>query len=219
MAEHSREPKKFLVLTWHRFLDMSIELAEKIVSSGKLPDTIVAVLRGGYFIAKILADYLGIDSIATIEVKFYKGIGERAERPIVVKPITEDMRDRDALIVDDVADSGRTLQVVADIARLHGARTVYTAALFYKPWSIIIPDYYVEETDKWIVFPWEVGETLRELSKEYGSLSRAATEIGIEEEFGKERIDRLIRIIEKSDKLKEAKLNKPMSRSHTTAPR
>ncbi len=215
----SREPRGFLVLTWNRFLDMSIELAERIVESGRLPDTIVAVLRGGYFIAKILADYLGIESIATIEVKFYKGIGERAERPIVVKPITIDLRGMDVLIVDDVADSGRTLQVVTDIARLHGARTVYTAALFYKPWSIIIPDYYVEETDKWIVFPWEVGETLRELSSEYGSLEGAAQAIGIEREFGRERMKRLVRVIERSDELKKAKLNKPMSRSHTSAPR
>ncbi len=208
-----------MILTWHRFLDMSIELAEKIVSSRKLPDTVIAVLRGGYFIAKILADYLGLESIATIEVKFYKGVGERAERPIVVKPITVDIKGRDVLIVDDVADTGRTLQVVADIARLHGARTVYTAALFYKPWSITIPDYYVDETDKWIVFPWEVGETLRELSREYGSLIEAAKAIGIDREFGEERISRLIKIIETSDELKKTKLNKPMNPSDKPVPR
>ncbi len=198
------------MLSWSKFLDMSIELSMKIVESRELPDVIVAVLRGGYFVAKLVADYLGIDTIATIEVKFYRGIGERAERPIVVKPLTIDIRGRDVLIVDDVADSGRTLQVVSDIARLHGARTVHTAALFYKPWSIIIPDYYVEETDRWIIFPWEIGETLRELREKYGGLQEAARSVGIENELGRERVEKLIRIIESSDRMKRAKINKPI---------
>jgi len=210
MSSPEREVRGFLVLSWTKFLDMSIELAKKIVERDDIPDVVIAVLRGGYFVAKLVADYLGIETIATIEVKFYRGIGERAERPIVVKPLTIDIRGRDVLIVDDVADSGRTLQVVSDIARLHGARTVHTAALFYKPWSIIIPDYYVEETDKWIVFPWEVGETLRELRERYGGLEEAAKSVGIEEEFGEERVRKLVEIIESSDRRKRAKVNKPI---------
>jgi len=193
---------QFLVLDWGEFVRMSIELAHKITASGVVPHVILAILRGGYFIAKLLSDYLGIENLATIEIKFYKGIGERAERPVVVQPITMDLRDRVVMVVDDVADSGRTLQVAADMARLRGAKEVYTAALFYKPWSIIMPDFFVSKTDKWIVFPWEIGETLRELRREYGDLREAAKHLGIDRVFGEDYTNKLIEIIESSDALR-----------------
>jgi len=39
-----------------------------------------------------------------------------------------------------------------------GARAVMLASIFLKPWSRVRPNYFVEETDEWIVFPWELGE-------------------------------------------------------------
>ena len=52
------------------------------------------------------------------------------------------------LIVDDIADTGITLQQFQHFG-------VATATLFYKKRSIVKPTFYVEETDRWIVFPWE----------------------------------------------------------------
>ena len=79
---------------------------------------------------------------------------------------------RDSLLVDDVSDSGRTLQVAIDLARLYGAREVRTATLYIKKKTMLVPDYFVEEVDRWIVFPWEYGEVIRELAlKRYGDLS------------------------------------------------
>ena len=55
-----------------------------------------------------------------------------------------------ALIVDDIADTGKTLD---------GFQMLFpTATLFYKPRSIIKPTFYVEETEDWIVYPWELLE-------------------------------------------------------------
>lgn len=39
--------------------------------------------------------------------------------------------------------------------------------LYYKPWSIVKPDYYSREISNWIVFPWEIKETLRKLVAKY----------------------------------------------------
>jgi len=53
------------------------------------------------------------------------------------------------LIVDDIAHTGRTLA--------RGSNLYLTATLFYRPESIVKPDFYLEEATKWIVFPWETG--------------------------------------------------------------
>ncbi|MCI4436611.1 MAG: phosphoribosyltransferase [Ignisphaera sp.] len=187
----------FLVLTWNDIAELSLELAEKVIDSGYRPDVAVAVLRGGYIVAKLLCDYLGVDSIATVEVKFYKGVGEKAERPVVITPITHDLRGKKVLIVDDVSDSGRTLQVVIDLARLHGAKEVRSATLYLKPWSITIPDYYVRETKSWIVFPWEIGEVLKELAKKFGGYENAVNMLKLEEYYNKKFIERVISIAKK----------------------
>jgi hypoxanthine phosphoribosyltransferase len=49
----------------------------------------------------------------------------------------------------------------------NGATEVRIATVYYKPWSIIKPDYYEKETSCWIVFPWEIKETIRKIAKRY----------------------------------------------------
>ena len=153
---------KFLPVSWDEVHKLSLMLAKKIVEGGYIPDVIIGVLRGGFIVARIVSDVLGIDDLGVVEVKFYKSIGERAERPIVTQPLVLEVRDKEVLIIDDVVDSGRTLEIVSQQVRLRGARRVKSAALFVKPKSIINPDYYIVKTDKWILFPWEICEVLRE---------------------------------------------------------
>ncbi len=206
---------EFLILDWNTFAKLSLELAKKIADDGRSFDVVLAILRGGYIVAKLVADALGIDAIATVEIKFYKGIGETRERPIVVQPITMDIRDRRVLVVDDVADSGRTLQVATDLAMLRGAREVATATLFYKPWSIIIPDYYAAKTDKWIVFPWEYAETLTELSTRFGSFEKALEALKLDKYIDRETLELLTAML----RAYRLKAYKSQSTEETTAPR
>jgi hypoxanthine phosphoribosyltransferase len=153
----------FLILTWKKIHEASLKLASEIARERLEIDLIVGILRGGYIIARILGDMLGTENIGVVEVKFYKGIEERAERPIITQPLTADVKGKNVLVVDDVVDSGRTLEIVTEQVRLRGARSVRTAVLFYKPKSIIRPDFFAQETSEWVVFPWELCEFIREL--------------------------------------------------------
>ena len=65
-------------------------------------------------------------------------------------------KDGMVLIVDDVADSGQTLDVVSRGIKKHGEE-VETLTLMYKPQSKHTPTFYVREVpdDVWIIFPWE----------------------------------------------------------------
>ncbi|MCP8322292.1 MAG: phosphoribosyltransferase, partial [archaeon] len=46
-----------------------------------------------------------------------------------------------------------------------GVKEVRLCTLHYKPWSVVKPEYFVEETEAWIIYPWEVKETLTNLFK------------------------------------------------------
>lgn len=66
---------------------------------------------------------------------------------------------KNILIVDDLVDSGTTMyNEVLCCSKIY--ENVKTAVLFKKPWSIFDPDFYVFETDKWIVFPYENPEEI-----------------------------------------------------------
>lgn len=176
MSEESRDDK-FLTLDWAAIEQGAMVIAEKILESGFFPQVIVGVLRGGWVPARLLSDFLSISNIGAIEIKFYKGIEEKSERPVIVQPLVADVKDKNVLVVDDVADSGKSLQVALSAINLHGPKTIKTAALYVKPWSVLVPDYYYATTDKWIVFPWEKRETIQSLIEaEYKILSRASVD-------------------------------------------
>jgi hypoxanthine phosphoribosyltransferase len=67
--------------------------------------------------------------------------------------------------VDEVADTGKSLKLVIKHIFERGAKEVRIAAVYYKPWSVVKPDFYDRETSCWVVFPWEVKETIRKLIK------------------------------------------------------
>jgi len=73
------------------------------------------------------------------------------------------------LVVDDVADTGRSLKLVKEHVVQGGARVVKVATLFQKPWSALKPDYFEKETENWVVFPWDLKETVRGVFENRGN--------------------------------------------------
>ena len=55
--------------------------------------------------------------------------------------------------------------MIRDYLRREGAKEIKILTLYTKPWSMIKPNFYCKETSDWIVFPWEIKETLRKLRK------------------------------------------------------
>ena len=162
---------------WGDVFSLSLNLAKSIAESGYVPDIVVGILRGGYIVGRIISDALA-RPIAAVEVKFYKGIGSRGTKPIITQPIMADMAGKKVLIVDDVVESGRTLEVVTELCSIRGASGVRTAALYVKPWAMMNPDYYAAKVEEWVVFPWEVGETIRELRREGEPFTTAMKRLG-----------------------------------------
>jgi len=143
------------VLTWETFGVAARELAQMVVDSGFEPEVVVAVARGGLLPGGAVAYALGTKGVGTLNVEFYTDIGQTLADPRVLPPLmdTSELPGHRVLVVDDVADSGRTLKLVMEMLAAQGAEA-RSAVLYSKPRSIIRPDYSWMDTDKWITFPW-----------------------------------------------------------------
>ncbi len=143
------------VFTWEDFGASSRELAKQIADSGWIPDVIIAVARGGLIPAGAISYALGTKVCGSLNVEFYSDIAETLPEPVVLPPLldTSALRDKKVLVADDVADSGKTLELTVAILRDTGAE-VRTACLYAKPTTVFEPDYVLRHTSKWIAFPW-----------------------------------------------------------------
>ncbi len=135
-------------------------IAEKIVESKYEPELIVAILRGGVVLARLLSDLLGIREIKVMRVVHYDAL-ESKKVAEIVEPINCRLDGMKVLLVDDVADTGESLIVARDHLLERGASEVKIATMHYKPWSKLKPDYYSEETEAWVVYFWEYAETVK----------------------------------------------------------
>jgi hypoxanthine phosphoribosyltransferase len=167
-----------IYLTASGLLQDSIRLAAKIHRSGFVPDFIVGIWRGGTPVGIAIQEYfefVGIDTDhIAVRTSAYVGIGERA-KTIRVHGLHYLIEEADAgdalLVVDDVFDSGHSIEALlgeltAKMRRNMPAQ-VRIATPWYKPGNnrtSLKPDYWLHETDRWIVFPHElVGLTLAEI--------------------------------------------------------
>ena len=143
------------VLTWDGLGSATRELAQTVVDSGFRPNIIIAIARGGMIPAGALTYALGVKLTDAINVEFYTDVAQTLPDPILLAPLldTDSIRDQKLLVVDDVADSGRTLALVIKLLRGFGAE-VRSAVLYAKSSTVISPDYVWKRTDEWIVFPW-----------------------------------------------------------------
>ena len=157
MAYHadSSDLQQKEILTWEGFGVASRELAQTIADDGYEPEIIIAVARGGLVAAGALSYALGVKLSDANNVEFYTDVHTTLPDPILLEPMLDvaSISGRKLLVVDDVADSGRTMKLVLEILREQGAE-VRSAVLYEKSVSVVKPDYTWRHTDEWIVFPW-----------------------------------------------------------------
>jgi len=156
---------EFEVVSWDYAYQLLIELAEKVRRSNYKPDLIVGISRGGWPPARVISDLLENPNIANIKAEFYLDLGRTSEEPVITQTISAPINGKKVLLVDDVADTGKTLKLVHDKLIEDGAEDVKVATLYYKPWSVFRPDFYMVETSVWVVFPWERYETIKKLGR------------------------------------------------------
>jgi xanthine phosphoribosyltransferase len=134
-------------ISWEEFEKDIKALADSIPY--KASTKILAVTRGGLVPAYFLARYLSVKLIRTLCITSYNKDNEQKDLK-VIPASTEVSKRYNWLIVDDLIDTGKTLEL---------AKKYYPnskiAVLYKKPHSPDLVDYCVKEKDGWVCFPWE----------------------------------------------------------------
>lgn len=160
------EKLTFTAPSWDYIEDLGFQLFVKIRESGFKPDLMAGISRGGLVPARILSDlYLAEKvkvTLAIMQVGFYSGIDKTQKDPIIYQDLPGHIYGKKVLLIDDVADSGVSLEFALQYLQMKKPQEIVIGTLYYKPWSTLKPDYYVEETSSWIVFPHERFEFMNE---------------------------------------------------------
>jgi hypoxanthine phosphoribosyltransferase len=162
-------PEDALRETWDSVYDKSVALAQTIEKhcrgTGEAFDALVVVPRGSYYPANIVSRELGFgapDLLHACIGTYAKGTTRRTgEFELGQMPSDDQVRGKNLLIIEEVCDKGHTLQFLTDRLKGQGANLIRTGVLHYKPGQSetgFKPDWYMGETNEWIVYPWEPNE-------------------------------------------------------------
>lgn len=150
------------MVTWDEIVSLSTKLAEKIKADEYNVNVIVAIARGGLVPARLVADVLGVFDILSIKIEHWIETASHTPEAKVKYPFKVDLSDKNVLIIDDITDTGDSIELARKYVMENFRPTeVKTATLQYiKPAAKIIPDYYAEEIVSWawFMYPWNYWE-------------------------------------------------------------
>ena len=160
----------YIAPTWEEVADLCFDVAKKINESNGNFDELVTLAKGGWPMACSLVDLLDIKHVSSLGIKFYTGIGERMDTPEIYQELPGSLEGKDVLLFDDISDSGKSLEYALGYLKRLKAKSVTTVTLFFKPNSGVEPDYWIHQTNAWIILPFEVRETVTNLKKKWSKL-------------------------------------------------
>lgn len=170
---------EFYKVSWQQYEKDCLRLAKKL--EGIQIDKIIAISRGGLVVARILSDLLA-KPISHITIEAYKNLKQKKSVTITEVPSTN-FNNQSILIVDEIADSGRTLQRALSYFKNFQVNKITTLALYIKSKTKPLPDFWAKKIDAWVIFPYEVRETHEALAKLYKSdekTKKKMLEVGFE---------------------------------------
>lgn len=145
--------------TYHRLIERLIVL---VYQSGLQFDQILCLARGGLRVGDVFSRVFGLP-LAILVTSSYRENQGHTQGELEIAPfisMTQGTLKGRVLVVDDLVDSGNTLQGVCQhlLRTYPSIEAVNTAVIWYKTCSSIQPDFYVEKltTNPWIHQPFEV---------------------------------------------------------------
>jgi len=143
-------------------------LAEEVRSASAVPETIVALTRGGWVPSRLLSDRLGVKRIVSLRAQHWGVTATPDGKAKLTEGLSGRVDGEKVLVVDDITDTGESLALaVAHVAEQHPAR-LESAACLHIAHSKFVPTYFAEEIPRagwvWVVFPWNYWEDLAALS-------------------------------------------------------
>lgn len=147
-------------------------------AKGRVPETIVALTRGGWVPARLLADRLGIQRLVSIRLQHWGVTAQPSGKAELTEGLSGPVQQQNVLVVDDITDTGESLALATQAVRDAGASRVESAAFLHIGHSKFVPDYFAEEIHRdawvWVVFPWNYWEDVDHLVRQARSEGKNA---------------------------------------------
>ncbi|MFU8866799.1 phosphoribosyltransferase [Natronococcus sp.] len=197
------------ITNWDYIYSLCRDVSEEVRRDDFEPDVIVALARGGWFAGRCICDFLGMDDLTSLKMEHYVGTAEKSGEPTVRYPMPEgSVEGKDVLIIDDIADTGGSIERAHEYVDERNAGEVRTATLQLLQTSEYEPDYIGERLEEWtwVVYPWNFIEDMVDLIS--GAMERADQETFTVEEIRHylseyHGIDRMEMEIAQPDRLQE----------------
>lgn len=158
---------KARIVTWNEIETWCENINEKMLNDFK-PEVIIGMSRGGLVPARIIADMLVLKELYAIKTEHW-GLTATSDGKASLKyGLNASIEGKKVLIVDDITDTGQSMQLAHDYAAEQKPAELKTATLLHIGHSTFEPDYYSDFVDDsqwtWFIFPWNVYEDVSNLS-------------------------------------------------------
>lgn len=149
------------VMDWNYFYKLARKVADQINSSGYKPDIIVGLARGGWVLARVLCDFVGVKDLVSLKVEHW-GITATPDGTAKLKhPLNVDVTGKKLLVVDDITDTGESMKVTLKYLKTLNPAEIRTASLQHLTCAKFKADYVGETLPwRWVIFPWNFTEDM-----------------------------------------------------------
>ena len=158
-----------LVVDWDYAYNLCRDVSERIKAAGFMPEVIIGVARGGWYLARVLCDFFMVKDLFSLKMEHW-GVTATVTGAAELKfgldsEAQKKLRGRRVLIADDVTDTGDSIKFALEYVRAFEPSDVKTATMHHKASSSFMPDFYGEFMTewRWIIYPWSVHEDMMEL--------------------------------------------------------
>lgn len=161
-------PEEFncTITNWEYIYGLCRAVSTEVKRSEFEPDVIVALARGGWFAGRCICDFLGLDDLTSLKMEHYVGTAQKSGDPQIRYPMPEgSVQGKDVLIIDDIADTGGSIERAQEYVTDREANEVHTATLQLLQTSEFEPDFVGERLEEWtwVVYPWNFIEDMIDL--------------------------------------------------------
>ncbi|VEH37596.1 xanthine-guanine phosphoribosyltransferase [Legionella sainthelensi] len=138
----------------------SYKLALLIMRSPYIFDTVIAIARGGFPIARFICDFLNIHHLGSVQIRHYTAGATELEQMHIIAPVNTQVEGKKILLLDDVNDTGKTLITAHDYIQTMHPTLLKTAVIHEKPNTLFQVDFVAEKITewKWLIYQWAVTE-------------------------------------------------------------
>ncbi len=143
------------------------EILRGEIVRGFNPDYIIGLSRGGLVPARILSDSLLIKDLFTLKTEHWGMTANVDGQAVLKKPDSLNVSGRRVLIIDDITDTGESMEIAKKYVQSLGPAELKTSTMLHIDRSKHKPDFFAQEVSgaewTWFIFPWNVVEDLNNL--------------------------------------------------------